>query len=366
MIMESPDIKNTSTKPTDIIDIALDIYKVVKTNFKKSVIITSITAVVTVLILISTPRYYTSYVKLVPEYAAKKDGGLNSLGSAAAMFGINLGGNTNYDAIAPTFYPEIIASNDFLIPLMQAEVETKDGDFKGTYIKYLTERQKTPWWTQAINFIFSIFKSEEDMADSTEKEINPFMLSKREKLILDAISSMIRCNVDSKTFTIEIATTAQDPLVAAMMANVVKDKLQEVVTEYRTGKVKKDYEYAIKFCDSAHDDYIAAQEVYAEYADKHQGISRQTYKIELERLQAEMQIAYGMYNAACQQKIVAAGKLQEETPVFAEIQKASVPVYPSGKSRLFVLAAMMFLSFSAYNGIYYLAYNRKKQQINAQ
>ena len=361
--MEKP---NTSAQPIDIMEIVLDIYNVVKNNLKKSIIITAATAVVTVLILISTPRYYTSYVKLVPEYASKKEGGLGSLGSAAAMFGINLGGNTNYDAIAPTFYPEIIASNDFLIPLMQAEVETKDGSFKGTYIKYLTERQKRPWWNEAISFVFSIFKGKEEASDSAGPGFNPFMLTENEKQILDAISSMIRCNVDSKTFTIEIATTAQDPLVAAMMANVVKDKLQEVVTEYRTGKVKKDYEYAIKFCDSAHDDYIAAQEVYAEYADKHQGISRQAYRIELERLQGEMQLAYSMYNAACQQKIMAASKLQEETPVFAEIQKASVPVYPSGTRRLYVLAAMMVLAFSAYNGICFLIYKREKEKINAQ
>ena len=361
--MEKP---NTSTSPIDVIEIVLDVYKVIKANFQKSVIITAITAVVTVLILISTPRYYTSHVKLVPEYASKKDGGLNSLGSAAAMFGINLGNTTNYDAIAPTFYPEIIASNDFLIPLMQAEVETKDGNFKGTYIKYLTEQQKTPWWNKAIGFVFSIFKSNDETPSHEGPKFDPFMLTKDEKQILDAISSMIKCSVDSKTFTIEISTTTQDPLVAAMMANVVKEQLQDVVTEYRTGKVKKDYEYAIKFCDSAHDDYITAQEAYAEYADKHQGISRQAYRIEQERLQGEMQLAYSMYNAACQQKIMAASKLQEETPVFTEIQKASVPIYPSGTRRLYVLIAMMILSFSTYNGICFLIYNRKKEKVNAE
>lgn len=352
-------MENANKNNTNVVTL-LDFYNVFKQNLKKSIIITAIATIVTTIYVFSLPRYYTANVKLTPEYGSKQSGNLGSLGNAAAMFGININGNTNYDAIAPTFYPEIIATSDFIIPLMDVEVETTDGSFKGEYSKYITEAQKAPWWSNIKKAISSLFKSEKKTIGIAKNEIDPFMMSKEESLLISAISSSIECTVEKKMNTIEIKTTAQDPLVAATMANVVKEHLQKFITEYRTGKVKRDYEYSLKFFETAHNDYIAAQHAYAEYVDKHQGLSRQAYKIEQERLHGEMQLAYNMYNAASQQKIVAAAKLQEGTPIFTEIQKSSVPIYPSAPKRKSTIIIIMFLSFSFYNALCLLLYNIRK------
>lgn len=340
----------------------VDLYKIIKTNFLKSIIFTVIAAIFTTIIVLSLPQYYTANVKLTPEYGSKQSGNLGSLGNAAAMFGININSNNNYDAIAPAFYPEIIASSDFIIPLMEVEVETIDGTFKGTYSKYITEAKKYPWWKNVIKKISPKHKKN----DFKKNEINPFMMSREENSLIKAISASIQCTVEKKMNTIEIKTTAQDPLVAATMANAVKEKLQEFITKYRTGKVKRDYEYSLRFFETAHNDYIAAQLAYAEYADKHQGVSRQAYKIEQERLQGEMQLAYNMYNAASQQKIVAAAKLQEETPIFTEIQKASVPVYPTGPKRKSTIIIITFLAFSFCNALFLILHNIRKRQTYVQ
>ena len=288
-------MKNMHSGLIELIEIITEHYKIIKANFIKSIIVTTIATIITTIFIFSIPRHYTANIRLTPDFGSKQGGSLGSLGNAAAMFGINLNGNTNYDAISPAFYPEIIASNDFIIPLMDVQVNTIDETFNGTYAQYLTTAQKSPWWSKIIPGILSIFKNEEEgEEEKTEKKINPFMLSKKEKALINTISSSIYCNVDSKSNTIEITTTAQDPLVAATMANIVKEHLQETITEYRTSKVKKDYEYAVRFCETTHDDYITAQQAYAEFVDKHQGVSRQAYRIEQERLQGEMQLAYSL------------------------------------------------------------------------
>lgn len=348
----------------EISNLSMDfIYKVVKNNLKKTIIISFVATAITAFIVLCIPNTYTANVKLAPEYGSKQSGSMGTLGNAAAMFGINLGNKTHTDALSPVFYPEIIASIDFIIPLMDVEVETKDGSFKGTYSKFITEEKKAPWWNKAIGAAMSIFKKKaEPSTEAVEKRIDPFMLTRAERRIINAISSSIECKVDDKLNTIEITISAQDPLVAATMANVVKERLQEIITEYRTEKVKQDYEYAVKFCETAHEDYIAAQQVYAEYVDKHQGVSRQSFKIEQERLQGEMQLAYSVYNAASQQKILAAAKLQEEMPVFTTIQKATVPLNPTEPKRRSTTARMVFISFAFANAFFILLQLRKKEE----
>lgn len=352
---------------SNINNINMDIiYKVIKANLKTSIIIAMAITVATAIITLSIPNRYIANVKLAPEYGAKQGGNIGSLGNAAAMFGINLGNKTHQDALSPVFYPEIIATSDFLIPLMDIEVETVEGDFKGTYSEYLINAQKRPWWSNIKSSIFSLFKKS-NFEFPDKNDVDPFMLTNSAQRVLDAISSTISCEVDDKLNTIEIKITAQDPLVAATMVNVVKERLQEIITEYRTGKVKNDYEYSVKFCEQTHNDYITAQKTYADFVDKHQGVSRQAFKIEQERLQGEMQLAYSMYNAACQQRILAAAKLQEETPVFTAIQKASVPLSPSEPRRRAITIRMMALSFVLVNAFFIIRQiMRRKEETDAE
>ena len=53
-----------------------------------------------------------------------------------------------------------------------------------------------------------------------------------------AIKGSISCNVDKKTDIITLKVVMQDPLVAAMFADSVKQALQNFITEYRTKKAK--------------------------------------------------------------------------------------------------------------------------------
>lgn len=127
----------------EISNLSMDfIYKVVKNNLKKTIIISFIATAITAFIVLCIPNTYTANVKLAPEYGSKQGGSMGTLGNAAAMFGINLGTKTHTDALSLVFYPEIIASIDFIIPLMDVEVETRDGSFKGTFSKFLTEEKR--------------------------------------------------------------------------------------------------------------------------------------------------------------------------------------------------------------------------------
>ena len=124
-------------------EIRLDlVYGLIKENWKTFFKVTFITSVVTIILLFCIPRHYVVSVKLVPEYGETSSAG--ALSTAASMFGINMG-SQGVDAIVPEFYPDIVGSTEFLVPIMDINVETQDGDFNGTYAQYILKKEKHPW-----------------------------------------------------------------------------------------------------------------------------------------------------------------------------------------------------------------------------
>ena len=90
----------------------LAIAKEMKKHKKLYLIALPVTFVLSCLLILCVPRYYTSTAKLAPEISSFSS---SSLGDIASSFGFDIGGNSaNGDAIFPELYPELIESNDFM------------------------------------------------------------------------------------------------------------------------------------------------------------------------------------------------------------------------------------------------------------
>ena len=326
--------------------IRLDIiFKTIVKNWRKFIVPLSCTVVISSFFALCIPRYYTVKVLLAPEY---DNGGssLGGLGGLASMVGINMGSLSGSDAISPTFYPDLMGSTDFLVPLMRTKVTTKDSSFQGTYVEYLTKKQTFPWWQVAKAKVINLFKDKRaPMSTDKNYRPNPFALTLTESELVKAIAGSISCSVDKKTEVITLTSTAQDPLVAALMADTIKQHLQDFITEYRTSKARNDLKHIRELCDDARKKYEQAQRDYANYADSHRDISMQSYRIIEEKYENEAELAHSSYNALLQQKLLAEAKLRERTPAFTTLQNASVPVKHTGPKRMLGVAAMTFLAF---------------------
>ena len=321
------------------------VYRLIKENFRNFIIIGFVTSVVTMALLFCIPRHYVVTVKLAPEYGESAGGALSS---AASMVGLNLGGQ-GIDAIVPEFYPDIVKSTDFLVPIMEIKTVTSDGEFEGSYAEYVLKKEKFPWWTRLMGNVMNLISKKTDpLNTSPDYKINPFMLTKAESDLMKRISTNIGCAVDEKTGVITLTFKDQDALVAANMANSVKEELQSFITKYRTEKNKVEYMHSMAMCDTAYVKYVDAQRLYAEYVDKHQGVSKQIYKIEEERLAGEMQLAFEIYNTLYQQKLLNEAEVQRRTPAFTVIQNASVPVKPASSMKLVKTFIMALLSAFVY------------------
>lgn len=316
-------------------------------HWKTYIVPMIVTFVLTVLVLLQMPRYYTVSVMLAPE-STNPSSMAGGLGSLASMAGINLSSLNSSDAIIPTFYPDLMKSTDFIVPLFNTKVQTKDGKYKGSYANYLTKYCKPSLIAQGMGWVKNKIAPPKDTllnVKNGEYAADPFRLSKPENDLCKIISGSIDCSVDKKTDVISIMVTDQDPLVAAQLADTIKTRLQDFITVYRTKKAKNDYNHYVELCKKAKEDYDKKQQEYARYADSNQDVVLQSFRMKEETLENEMQLAYNNYSNLKQQVQLAEAKVMERTPAFTTIQNASVPVKPAGPKRMIGTAVMLVLCF---------------------
>lgn len=305
--------------------------------------------ILSIIIAFSIPKEYTSTVVLAPEMAS--GGGISSsFGSLAAMAGIDLGGLSGAeDAVYPELYPQIISSTPFLTELMELPVKTKDDKLETDLYHYLRYKQRYPWWSLALQAPGKLIKklTSHAAADTIipSRAADPMRLSRSQQLVLKSLDKKISTSVDKGNNVITLNVTMQDPLIAAVVAQEVSDNLQQYVADYRSAKARKDLQYTETLYNEAREKYYAAQQAYADYADKHQNMVLLQYQIEQERLQNEQELAFNVFNQLSGQLELSRAKVAESTPVCVVMQPPFTPFKASSPKKMMIGILYVFLAF---------------------
>ena len=149
---------------------------------------------------------------------------------------------------------------------------------------------------------------------------------------------------DKKTGVTTLTVTMQDPLISAALTDTVMHCLQNYITDYRTNKARHDLAFTEKLFNEAQENYYEAQQKYARFMDGNQNIIMQSFRTEQERLQNEMNLAYGVFTQVSQQLQLAKAKVQEITPVYTVVQPATVPLRPAKPNKIMILIGFVFLA----------------------
>ena len=340
---QHPDVQEAENDELEIdwMEILRKIIAIRKTLYKAA----GVGVVLGIIIALSIPKQYTVTVTLSPEMGGDSKGG--GLASLASSF---LGGaatSGNNDALNVTLAPDIVASTPFVLELFNTRVQTLDGKLDTTLVAYLDEK-KTPWWgyiKAAPSLLIGALKSLIiETKDSVSTEINPFQLTKKEAAKVVKLKQAITANVDKKTAMTTITVTLQDSKVTAIVADSVVGKLQQYIIDYRIKKAKEDCAYLEELYKERQQEYYQAQSKYAHYFDTNRNIAFQSVRAEQERLQNDMNLAYQVYSQVAQQLQVARAKIQEEKPVFAVVEPATIPLEPSSSSKKIILIGIIFIT----------------------
>ena len=327
----------------------IDYSKIIKTLWKKKKVFFKVWPIVFMLSclwILPQPRYYKCDVMLAPETSTDDVAG--SLSSMASSFGIKFG-SANNDAIYPELYPDLLSSNEFMIGVLETPITTSDSSLTTDYYTYLVKHQKANWLTQpfvdAMEWVKRTLADKDKLANAgSPKALDPFKLSEFDFNIVEIAKKKILCYVNKKTEVITITFTDQDPYIAAIMANSVKQHLQNYIIDYRTKKARIDVEHYQVLADSAYTEYELATERYDKFCDRNQDLILQSTISKRENLQKDMDQKFATYTASKTQLEVMKAKLQEKTPAFTTLKSATVPIKPAGPKRMIFVAAMLVLS----------------------
>lgn len=304
-------------------------------------------ALIGLVIAFSIPKEYTATATIAPEASDGKSGG--GLSSLAAMAGISMNVSSGADAIYPDLYPDIVSSTPFITGLFDVPVQDLKEKVDTTLYGYLSEYQRAPWWSliisapfEALGWTISLFR--DDKVEVGKVKLDPFHLTIDESKIVSNLSKRIGVSVDKKTGLTTITVTMQDARIAACLTDTVMSRLQDYITEYRTTKAKKDFQFQQGLFERKKKEYEKAQDEYAKFADANKNIILLSYRAEQERLENEMRLAYNVYTSVAQQLQMAEAKVQEITPVYTVVEPATIPIKASKPSKPMILLGIVFLT----------------------
>jgi hypothetical protein len=307
-----------------------------------------IAAVIGLVVAFSIPKVYTTTVTLAPEMNGK--GSNSGLSSLASLAGVNMNTNNSNDALTVNLYPDIVTSIPFLTDLFDVHVSNPKKNIDTTLYDYMLNDQKSPWWSvvlsapfKTIGWVSSLFADEKE--EDQSKKVDTFQLTKDQSRVISDLCNLIAVSVDTKTGVTTLNVSMQDPVISAAMTDTVMNKLKDYITNYRTMKARHDLAFTEKLFEESRDNYYKAQQRYARYTDSNQNIILSSYRTESERLQNEMNLAYGVYNQAAQQLQAAKAKVMEITPVYAVVQPATVPLRPEKPKKMIILVGFVFMAF---------------------
>lgn len=344
------------------IDISLiDVFKILKADFRKICIYSCTAGVIGVILAFATPKIYKSTVILAPEESGSSFSG--SISSLAAMVGMNMKIGQTGDALYPEIYPDLMESTGFVVGMFPVTVTKSKTDETYTYFDYLQKHQKLAFYEYPMDWLNNLKeKLSNDEQSKPGHKVDSKHLTKKEFDIVKAINNKMNCTVDKKTNVITIVVEDQDPQIAATIADSAQMHLQRTITDYRTKKARIDLEYMQKLFDEAHKEYTKARQKYAAFGDSYQNLKMQSYVLKGDELENEMQLKYTIYQQVVEQLQLAKAKVQERTPAFTIVQEASVPVKHSSTPKIVTLIIWMILGFLLRAGL--LLWRNRQKFIN--
>lgn len=322
----------------DLLELAYKLWDNKKFIIKVSLIGT----VVGLVIAFSIPKEYTTTVVFTTNSNDAKAGGMGALASLA---GINLGVVGSEDIFSPELYPEVISSTPFIRGLLNIKVFDKTQNIDTTLYSYIKDEQHKAWWNYLFELpkqMLTFIKSTSPSASSEIKRT--LFISEEEMSIIEAVRDLYSINTDLKSGITTLEVSAQSPVIAALLADTLTAYLQDYIIKQRTKKAKMNLESSKKLHLKAQNNYYKTQQELATFVDRNKNITRASYRVNQDRLQNEVDLAYTLYNQMSQQVQVNIIKIQNDTPIFVVIQPAVESLYPTSPKKKVIIVFFIFLS----------------------
>ncbi len=345
--------KNKTNSVNNPADDEIDLIQLVKTLWderKRIIKITIIFMLLGLFVAIFSEKEYTASSTMVPQ--SSKDNKLGNLGGLAAMAGINLGSGGN-GTITPNLYPKIVNSIPFKLELLKTKLNIANVEKPITFQTYYKEYYRPGLLGYIKKYSIGLpgliiktirgEKKEDIVIHEDFKSKQVITISKEEKKLLKIIESQLSLNVNDKDNYVTLSATMPEALAAAQLTKRAQNLLQKIITEIKIEQAKSELQFVEKRFLEKKKEAEKAQLKLAKFRDRNRNVTTATAQTELERLQAEYSVIYGVYSELAKQLEAKKIQVTENTPIFSVIDPVTVPIEKSKPKRGLILVIWTFL-----------------------
>ena len=335
--------------PTVFEDDSIDLIALIKQIYtgRKRIFLSAVgSAILGVIIALATPNTYSSGATFIPQTSGdvKAPSGLSGLASLA---GINLNEMGGGSDIPPTLYPQIISSVPYRLELLNQSIE-----FEGEVIAFKTYLIEDSGWPilstikkYTIGLPSLIVKalrgsSEEDISDYGS---TTYRITEEDQELFELLNSKLILSINEKEGFITLQFSDEDKLVAAQVAEIAKELLQERIIEFKSQSARELLVFTQRQYDENKASYEKLQDSIAIFKDQNLSISSALYQNQLDRLVRELNIASSVLQQLATQLEQAKLQVNKDTPVFTVIEPVSVPFERSAPKRSLIVVIWTFL-----------------------
>ncbi len=348
-----------ATQQADSSSDEIDITEILKKLWIKRSFIIKLTAVFLLMglfIALFSPVQYTSTCTVVPQ-SSNRSGG-SSLGSVAAIMGVNLGTAVmNEGALSPVMYPEIIKSVPFAREIMKTEVvvEKSNGQPISLYDYYSNKQYRKFNLLGTIKrytiglpgVVIGSFRGN-DKSEVVESSIvsdstTVYNLSREEKIVYDAIQGAIQVNPNSSDGYVSLGYTFPEARVAAQVTDKLYRTLEAYVSQFKSEKLNDNLMFVEQSYETARTDFLDAQNRLTAFQDANRSLTTASARSMETRLNNEYDIAFTLYRELATQREQAKIAVKENQTILTLVNPPVVPLERSAPRRSIIMIGFVFL-----------------------
>lgn len=298
-----------------------------------------------ILVAVTSPVEYEAEAQILSEDTNAASGSsLGGLAGLAGLAGLSIGPDGAQNVgLSPEMYPEIAASQPFLLDLMQEKFFFQENGKEMTLEEYFLEERPGHIFSKAYNFLrgvpgrfFALFdqKKQWNIPSQSDIEVPDSVPSAKKPRIINIDGSQLyvieqlrsRIVIEAEGKIIGVKVKMPEPYISAQLNSIVLEEVIDYVVAYKTNKQRQNLEFIEGRTAEAEQKFKQAQLNLARFRDANQGIISQTAKTQEDLLESEFSLAAGVYNGLAQQLEQTKIQLKKETPLFTEFEPVTIPL----------------------------------------
>ncbi len=302
-----------------------------------------------ILVAITSPYEYEARARILSENGIAQGSSGGSLGALGGLLDIrgSFEDQGSSDAgLTAEMYPDIIASEPFLLDLMQQEFFFQEKGQRMTLRAYFSIEQPGHMFSKIFRSmkkvprrLFRVFekdkKWERPFTDQNgnpdskgeaaveEPEFRIVNISTIEESIIWMLRE--RLIIEASGRIISLSVKMPEPQVSAELNVIVLEKIIDYVVAYKTKKQRENLQFIKERFQESRQDFEKAQLRLASFRDENFSLITAVAKSRADQLVAEYDLVFSTYKGLAQQREQAEIQLKKDTPLFTEFEPVSVP-----------------------------------------